>query len=258
MFIYAYKNASKSVRALGLGGKFKVIRKENSKFQPTAGKKILNWGSSDGILREFIQKGCRVFNSPEAVSLCSDKNQFFGICGASVPPNTNNPRTALGWVERGELVVGRQLTRGYGGRGIIFSDDEESADEFRKCPLFTKYIPKASEFRVHVAFGDIIDIQQKKLRDVDDDGNKVDRNLVNWRVRSHSNGFIFARNDIEVPEDVKKQALDAFHSIPQLDFGAFDIIYNKKHDKAYVLECNTAPGLEGTTLDNYLRVFSNV
>jgi D-alanine-D-alanine ligase-like ATP-grasp enzyme len=43
-----------------------------------------------------------------------------------------------------------------------------------------------------------------------------------------------------------------------LDFGAVDVIYNRAQDKAYVLEVNTAPGLEGSTLDNYVEAIQKV
>jgi D-alanine-D-alanine ligase-like ATP-grasp enzyme len=38
-----------------------------------------------------------------------------------------------------------------------------------------------------------------------------------------------------------------------LDFGAVDVIWNEKQQRAYVLEVNTAPGLEGQTVDDYAR-----
>ena len=38
-----------------------------------------------------------------------------------------------------------------------------------------------------------------------------------------------------------------------LDFGAVDVLWNERQQKAYVCEVNTAPGLEGITLDNYLK-----
>ena len=43
-----------------------------------------------------------------------------------------------------------------------------------------------------------------------------------------------------------------------LDFGAVDVIYNGHSNRAYVLEINTAPGLTGTTLDNYAAALRNL
>jgi len=41
-----------------------------------------------------------------------------------------------------------------------------------------------------------------------------------------------------------------------LDFGAVDIIYNEHENQYYVLEVNTAPGLEGTTVEKYAEAFA--
>jgi hypothetical protein len=43
----------------------------------------------------------------------------------------------------------------------------------------------------------------------------------------------------------------------ELDFGAVDLIWNENQNVVYVLEVNTAPGMEGTTLENYCDAFSN-
>jgi glutathione synthase/RimK-type ligase-like ATP-grasp enzyme len=43
-----------------------------------------------------------------------------------------------------------------------------------------------------------------------------------------------------------------------LDFGAVDIIWNEREDKCYVLEVNTAPGLQGSTLENYANAIMEV
>src|SRR5690606_32924060 len=77
---------------------------------------------------------------------------------------------------------------------------------------------------------------------------------VNFMIRNHRNGFIFQRNEITIPADVEVQATKAFEA-SGLDFGAVDVIWNEHEGRAYVLEINSAPGLEGTTLDNYVAAF---
>ena len=49
---------------------------------------------------------------------------------------------------------------------------------------------------------------------------------------------------------MSKLAVDCVNHIG-LDFGAVDIIYNNRDDVCYLLEVNTAPGLQGTTLEKY-------
>ena len=40
-----------------------------------------------------------------------------------------------------------------------------------------------------------------------------------------------------------------------LDFGAVDVIWNSRRLEAYVLEINSAPGLQGQTVENYAAAF---
>ncbi len=77
---------------------------------------------------------------------------------------------------------------------------------------------------------------------------------VNWQVRNHKNGFIFQHENFELPEECVVKAKEAVE-LCGLDFGAVDIIWNDKQQRAYVLEVNTAPGLEGKTLEAYAKAF---
>jgi glutathione synthase/RimK-type ligase-like ATP-grasp enzyme len=40
-----------------------------------------------------------------------------------------------------------------------------------------------------------------------------------------------------------------------LDFGGVDVIWNERRQMAYVLEVNTACGLEGQTVNDYAEAF---
>lgn len=262
-FIYPYNTGSASVKALSKALKSAdesmvgVIRREGSKFQPGPSKMIINWGSADKQILAYAEGGSVVLNHPNAVNLCADKLRFFDAVkdNASVPEFTTDRALAERWVNEGTIVVGRLDLRASAGRGIVMSDDGDAI--FPECKLFCKYIPKLSEFRVHIFRGRVLDVAQKKLRKTDQEGREVDPDNVNWRIRSYSNGFVFAREDIKVPDSVINESLAAFNCIRGLDFGAFDVIYNKKRNQAYVLECNTAPGIEGTTLENYTEAFRN-
>jgi D-alanine-D-alanine ligase-like ATP-grasp enzyme len=43
-----------------------------------------------------------------------------------------------------------------------------------------------------------------------------------------------------------------------LDFGAADVLFNARRNQAYVLEVNTAPGLEGQTVNDYAEAFKEM
>jgi D-alanine-D-alanine ligase-like ATP-grasp enzyme len=90
-------------------------------------------------------------------------------------------------------------------------------------------------------------VQQKRRR--------LDVENPNWQVRNHANGFIYARENVNPPQCVIDAAKIVFNKCTELDFGAVDVIYNAKQDRAYVLEINSAPGLEGQTLQDYADYF---
>jgi glutathione synthase/RimK-type ligase-like ATP-grasp enzyme len=71
-------------------------------------------------------------------------------------------------------------------------------------------------------------------------------------IRNAANGWVFAVNDVrftspEIEEKVRSYSVAAVKALG-LDFGAVDIIVNKKGTEAYVLEVNTAPGIESPTV----------
>jgi hypothetical protein len=247
MLLYSYKFGSASGKALASALGAKRIKHENSRLIGRNSKVVINWGSSS--LPEEVTK-CVVFNLPEAVALAANKKSFFEFLegsDVSLPPYTSDKAVAQAWLGDGKCVVERHKLTGNSGEGLVICEPD---GELGDAPLYTMYINKRNEYRVHVAFGEIIDTQRKaRSRDVADDD-------VNWKVRNMINGFIFARNEgHDVPWCVLDEGLASVMALG-LDFGAVDIVYNENDDKAYVLEVNTAPGLSGTTLEKYVEAFS--
>jgi glutathione synthase/RimK-type ligase-like ATP-grasp enzyme len=148
-------------------------------------------------------------------------------------------------------VVCRTILNGSGGRGIVIAETE---DQLVQAPLYTKYVKKKDEYRIHIArdlrrdITEVIDVQKKARR--------LDSGPVNWRIRNLENGFIYKRQDVNPPQHVLDNSIRALQ-VSGLDFGAVDIIVNANEDRSYVLEINSAPGLEGTTLESYTNYFKN-
>lgn len=135
-------------------------------------------------------------------------------------------------------IVARTVLNGHEGAGIVIVDRVEQLPE---AGLYTEYKKKRKEFRVHVFCKEVIDVTQKRKR------NGVD---ADSRVRNTVGGWVFTRTGIQEPADLRQQALVAINALG-LDFGAVDIIWNQHENKCYCLEVNTAPGIEGTTVDAY-------
>ncbi|CAM6031251.1 unnamed protein product [Sphagnum compactum] len=186
-----------------------------------------------------------MMNSPNCVANASDKLEafkYFTMAGVSVPDWTDDCLEAFDWLEKHTVICRTKLT-GHSGDGIIVCD--KGSKELPDAPLYTKYIYKTKEYRVHVCNGQVIDTQ-KKIRD-------PDWFVTDWKVRSHQNGFIYARNNV-FPEILRDEMAIAATTALGLNFGAVDIIEDK-NEKLYVLEVNTAPGLEGKTVELYAEAF---
>ena len=115
--------------------------------------------------------------------------------------------------------------------------------------MYTKYIRKQKEFRVHVFSSKILDIQEKRRSSSVDDHHPY--------IRNHTNGYVFCRGDINEPDDLRGVAISAVDALG-LDFGAVDVVWNEAQDKCYVLEVNTACGLEGSTVNKYVNAIKEV
>jgi hypothetical protein len=256
--VLPYKQGSKGAKALAdaLGGR--VLKLEGSKFRPKDSDVIINWGNSSEASRATIN------NDGDKLANATNKLEFFRKL-------EGKPYLPLFWTSPNDIpedafpVVCRTILQGHSGAGIVVAADRSS---LVPCSLYTKYVKKKDEYRVHVGrkliwVGDndhepensgwqynyvVISLQQKKRR--------LEHPDPNWQVRNHANGFIYARSEVKPPDEVIEVAKDTLLSL-DLDFGAVDVIWNNHEKKAYVLEINTAPGLEGSTVKDYKEFFQN-
>lgn len=163
-----------------------------------------------------------------------------------VVPWTNDIKVAAEWLNLGQSVVVRHKLSGHSGEGIEIVDPAEGPGGLLPAPLYTQYVKKLKEFRIHVAFGNVIDVQEKRRRS--EVGSEADN-----RIRNHHTGWVYCREEITEPDGMRDVAITALAALG-LDFGAVDIIWNQKQNRCYVLEVNTACGLEGTTLSTYVNL----
>lgn len=224
------------------------IMPTGSRFRASEEDIIVNWGRSD--LPDY-QRG-RVLNNPRSVALAVNKiASFERFLDARVPTVvwTTDPNIAQNWLSNGDTVVHRATATGRGGVGIrIYEPGQPLATRAYDSALFTIYFKRKDEYRVHVVNGAAISVQQKrKRRGMDCD----------FRVRSYDNGWVFCRSDVAAPKKVIDAAIQAVSALG-LDFGGVDVGYNAHHDRAAVFEVNSAPGIEGTTLEDYYNAFQEI
>ena len=256
-FVYPYRQASRSAIALAQGIQGKVLRLENSRFRPTAKKTIINWGSTVEEPNFAILK---VINPPSLVKKASNKKVFFetvkeaGEAGPKIPEFTFSKEVATQWLteDKPKKLFARTVLAGHSGEGIVKVTTVEELAPIPDGTMFVVYVPKKREFRFHVdRIGGVFCTQEKLKK------KEVPNEEVDYQIRNLANGFIFAKQDIEVPEQCKEEAIKAL-AVTDLDFGAVDVIYNERQEQAYVLEVNTAPGLEGSTIESYVEMFERL
>lgn len=255
--VRAYQKASASAKALSNELRGLRLKQENSKYKYRKGDVIINWGCS--VPDPY---GIPMINPPTVLSQTTNKRSFFQLVeqkglSSLVPPFTTDSGEAQSWVKDGNIAVCRTVLQGHSGEGIVlFSpEDVEKGLDIPFARLYTMYIPKKREYRVHISrVSGVFDLQ-RKIKNPDHPIEETD-----FKIRNHSNGFIYVRSEGDNPSPLERipaviNAATKIFDATGLDFGAVDVIYNEKKGEAFVLEVNTSPGLEGTTLENYVGMF---
>lgn len=262
--IYPYKSGSASARILAeaLGGR--RIRLEGTSFRPNSDRHIvINWGNPR-VPEDWNITSALMLNYPYEVGRAANKLQAFRRMRANdvrTPYHTTNLSEAQQWFRDGTIVLGRDLINGSGGRGItVYHPDECNVNDIGEHRFYVPYIKKKREFRIHVGLElnnpdpQVIFIQEKKRRAAENRDNES----YNSYIRNYSNEWVFAHNDLDpVPAGVITQAFRAVRALG-LQFGAVDVVYNQHYDNAYVLEVNTACGLQGETINRYVSYFEGI
>lgn len=250
--VLPYRQGSRSAKALAeaLGGK--VLRLEGSTFVPKSDDVIINWGNT--VFNEDAEWGSKTpdqfFNyDTDCLRLTTNKLEFFQhqkeVGNAELLPSF--------WTDKASIpddafpVVCRTILNGHSGAGIVIADTRDGVAD---CELYVKYLKKKEEYRVHVGrrSEDIVVIAvQRKAR-------RTNHPNPNWQIRNLANGFVYVRNECNPAPSVISSAIETFRATG-LDFGAVDVIWNSVEEKAYALEINSAPGLVGTTVEDYANFF---
>jgi hypothetical protein len=228
---------------------------------------IINWGTprkpewrtiADSF-RHSAERGL-ILNTFHAIETARNKLACFKALDAAKVPClrwTTKKEDVEKWLRKGKTVFARRTITGAGGAGITIlqTGDAHVVD----APLYTRNFPKTHEFRLHVAFGRVIDLTEKRARTTD--GRAHSRYIRNAR-----NGWVFAHQLSRLqPDDRASMERTAVSAIAAcgLDFGAVDMLAiiaqpeeGGRLQKHVVCEINTGPGLENTeTIGAYEEAF---
>lgn len=154
-------------------------------------------------------------------------------------PFTTDKSQANNWLSEGETVFARTLITASEGRGIVVLESPEEIENV-SAPVYTKYIPKKKEYRVHIFKDRVIKVLEKRRTS----GNSPSK------IRNTANGYVFCRENVVEPDGIRELALKA-RGVTKSDFCGVDIGYNEKRNLLFVIECNSAPGIEGSNIIDY-------
>lgn len=223
---------------------------------------LVNWGVPNHILQNPPRKPGYFILNNYGTAIASNKLHFFqhySDLDLPLPWHTNNQEDAQERVNSSSrapnnpVIVERHILKGHSGNGIRMV---YPGQQVNRAPLYTSYELKRDEYRVHFFRhpGEPTQyfIQQKRMRREAEREAEEEANPTRFKVRNHVNGWVFCHLNVNNNQVVTEAAAE-FAMSTSLDFGAVDIIYNHSQRHAYILEVNTAPGIEGETGRWYAR-----
>lgn len=200
---------------------------------------IIMWGNHINL----GEVNCPIINKYEASKLAADKRLsrlFLQEKGISVPKSFDNSY-------RGELkfpIIARPSKHHGGSDFHMINNLHDLLTNHNPDFYYQEVINKTNEYRVHVAFGKVIGINEKPI------GDDI---RANQAVTGLSWGTVLKWNDY--PVELCRVACSAVKELG-LDYGAVDVMYDGT--TYYVAEVNTSPYIdEGSmyTAGRYAKVF---
>lgn len=227
------------------------LKNEGSEWRSRPGDIIFNWGCSSS--RHLNTPGIHWVNHPDKVAAKTSKlYQYRKFAQHGVPSlvfTTDPNEVVRRQAENGRDWYARIRDNSFGGRGIVLIPAGSGGD-IPPAAVYTERFRAKLEYRIHVFDGRVIDVTQKRRR------HGAQPNAV----RSWGNGYVFCRDNMTPPP---QEALDASIAAVKalgLDFGGVDILVKEQvkegQQRVAVLEVNSAPGIEGTTLDKYAEAIT--
>jgi hypothetical protein len=174
--------------------------------------------------------------------------KWFQQQGLSALEYTTDWTLVAQWLAEGHYVFARTLLNASCGDGINVIHPEAKMDQIPMAPVYTKYKKKKREFRVHVFKDKVVAIVEKKRK-------SGWNGQQDTKIRNLANGYIFCQA-IEITESFRtriEQLALAASKVSGSDFRGVDIAYNEKNDDLFVIEVNSAPGIEGSNVDKYVK-----
>lgn len=270
------------------------LRGTESRIKPrvVSGDIVIGWGTKINEDTEFADN-ITVINHPNAIRKNRNKFTALELMSSDEELNHNIKKFCKAnsiFTNNGELnlelpLIGRKNYHQGGENFWLCLTKFQVAEAIGEgAQYFQEYIDIKDEYRLHV-FGNTIIYAVKKVENATKEGwvtqriekvsdyaqkNNVniddatlnyvlgiiygEQQLPDKIVRSNKRGWKFSSVRLNtLSNNLKTAAIKAINVIG-LDFGAVDCCIDAD-DNAFIIEVNSAPGLQGTTLTKYLEAF---
>ena len=205
----------------------RLLREKGLLNGPAQG--VVNYGYGGTTPLPCLNRRAGTFNKLEELELLQRK-------GVTTVPFSRSPMDLVA------PMMGRSLHHTRGNDIILYRTQPRilGLHPHWEHDFYTQLVPKQREFRIWAYRRKVIGCYEKILAYPNKLGRRGRiREVWNWR-----NGYAYTfRRPEEIPGDIRKLAWSAVDGVG-LDFGAVDLIVDRD-GRGYVLEINTAPGVEG-------------
>jgi glutathione synthase/RimK-type ligase-like ATP-grasp enzyme len=254
---------------------------------------VIGWGTKTDEAADMGR--AKVLNHPDQIranrnkyvtlqTLLGDRNVRSGIAAFCTAQDVVQSLDARRATMKLPLIGRTNYHQGGKGLWICLTKDQVSRAIDDGAQYFQNYMDIKNEYRLHVAFGNII-YAQKKIENASEASwiaqrkekienyaqkNNVDLNdvtvdyvlsrlvkeavLPDRIVRSNKKGWKFSGVALgNIASSLKDLAVASVTAVG-LDFGAVDCAIGTD-ENPYIIEINSGPGLQGTSLEKYTEAF---
>jgi len=170
--------------------------------------------------------------------------KYFFKYELNFPPFTESKALAKDWVKKGNSVLCRVLLQGQEGHGIIIAD---KVNDVVDAPVYVLYKEKTIEFRVNLYKRKYVNHREKRRKIGFEEVEGGDD-----RIRNIANGYVYCLPRMKIGQEIINTAIMASY-VTDSDIVGVDIGYDKNTGEHFIIEVNSAPALEGVTVDDYVK-----
>ena len=262
---------------------------EGGTKEPKGDYDIICWGTK--IKKDIkLKKDIKAFNHPNNIRKNRNKLTALEILKDAKCNVADFSKNGVG--DLNFPVIGRTKYH-QGGQGFWLCLTKSQIDNAltEGAAYFQSFIDIKTEYRLHVVGDEVIYAVKKVARNKDDlrgdyeahhkdqinnyadrKEEKLDEKTVDFVLnrisrkeatgvdmvtRSNTRGWKFSRVTLDkVNKDLAAEAIKAVKAL-DLDYGAVDCCIDQD-GKAWIIECNTGPGLEGSPLEAWIKSLKNL